>query len=127
MLLYQLTFFGFTVYRGAENLVADLPFAPDALSHLRDLISDLTIRNPQLRALLDMPLQAPFVVDTDWFIRDVRSLARSNQTPDRLTDFQKAVASGTIEPRAPHHLRRELEKHIPRLAQEIGIEEELLR
>ena len=95
----------------------------DALSHLRDLITEFNSANPQLAALLDMPLQALFVLDTERIIRDLRYLAKPNQEPEARTNLQTAIASGTIIACVPHHVRKEVEKYIPGLAQELDIKE----
>ncbi|NJO81504.1 MAG: PIN domain-containing protein [Blastochloris sp.] len=115
-----------TIHRFINNKMVinmqDILIPSDNLAHLRKLISG----NPQLTAMIGIPLQIRLVIDTNCVLEELLWLAGKRQKPFARTNLQEAIDSETVIAFAPEKLRTEVERYLPRLANKYGISENRL-
>lgn len=95
----------------------------DDLLRLRDLF----LNWPPFFRLLGIPPPFRLVIDTNAVVGELLHLVKSRRNPTARTGLQEAVDSGAVVAFAPPKLRDEIVKHLPRLARESGVPEELFR
>lgn len=94
----------------------------DALRELRPLVRAWD----GLRPFIDGVAQFRIVIDSNIVIGDVLWLATKRTDPNARTSVLETIAAGTLEVYAPQHLRREVEEHLARIAEEEGYDLQLL-
>lgn len=89
----------------------------DALATWHALLRDF----PALCRAFGVPNQVRLVIDANIVIADLRWLAVKRTSPAARTVLEEVIASGTVVAYVPGFLHEEVEKHLPRIADEAGV------
>lgn len=94
----------------------------DSLAQLREHM----VRFSGQAALLDVPIQLRLVIDTNYVLKELLWLVSKRKKPSARTSLQEVIDSRTVVAFAPSQLVEEVEEHIPKIAQDKHISQELL-
>ena len=82
---------------------------------------------PSLEGLFDLPKPYEFVTDSNAAIREVLFTSKYRRNESARTDLRESLESGIAKIIAPLELKTEMDRHLPTLALEKGVEVDKLR
>ncbi len=85
------------------------------------LVKENFKRNEHLQKLFPEAFKVSLILDTNVIISDILWMVKKQKNPEALPKLLQAIACGTIKAYAPTFLIEELNKHLPRLADEHSI------